>query len=272
MVKASIFICRSRICGLSWRSEAAGNDWLTLVWMYMCFMWMMMSYVSSAMLHCCGFDCVWSWEVCCGPWRNIDLVGGYEIEHKTLKYISSWSRASVFVWVWHVCRGVGIKKKKQRKKEGLGWAFFLASLSSLEVECLSPPSPLFELLALGQVTKKRIVSQDGETQSGPACLHMSVHVNVCVCEALTRTCHISYTFFVLGMFACLLHPSKHTLPLHSLQTTSCDTHPKPLYVWSVFLEPLLCQQPTFCALAVGESDLNSSPLCLPLDTVDNCRL
>lgn len=27
------------------------------------------------------------------------------------------------------------------KKEGLGWAFFLASLSSLEVECLSPPSP-----------------------------------------------------------------------------------------------------------------------------------
>ena len=47
----------------------------------------------------------------------------------------------------------GVKKKKKRKKEknikkvvvvmglGLGWAFFLASLSSLEVECLSPPSP-----------------------------------------------------------------------------------------------------------------------------------
>lgn len=27
------------------------------------------------------------------------------------------------------------------KKEGLGWALFFASLSSLEVECLSPPSP-----------------------------------------------------------------------------------------------------------------------------------
>lgn len=50
-------------------------------------------------------------------------------------------------------RGGGEKKRK-KKKEGLGWAFFLASLSSLEVECLSPPSPLFELLALGQVTKQ----------------------------------------------------------------------------------------------------------------------
>lgn len=41
--------------------------------------------------------------------------------------------------------------------EGQGWvgwvgAFFLASLSSLEVECLSPPPPLFEPLAFGQVT------------------------------------------------------------------------------------------------------------------------
>lgn len=43
---------------------------------------------------------------------------------------------------------------EKKKKEGLGWAFFLASLSSLEVECLSPPPPLFELLALGQVTKQ----------------------------------------------------------------------------------------------------------------------
>lgn len=41
----------------------------------------------------------------------------------------------------------GWGKKKIKKKVvvvmglGLGWAFFLASLSSLEVECLSPPSP-----------------------------------------------------------------------------------------------------------------------------------
>lgn len=72
------------------------------------------------------------------------------------------------------------------------------------------------------------------------------------------------------LFAAL--PSKHTRPLCPLPTTSCHTHPKPPYVWSMFLEPLLCQQPTFCALAVGEFDLNLSPLCLPLDTVDNCRL
>lgn len=73
----------------------------------------------------------------------------------TLKYITSWFQASVFAWVWHVCRGVGsLNVFFFFKKEGLGWALFFASLSSLEVECLSPPSPLYELLALGQVTKQ----------------------------------------------------------------------------------------------------------------------
>lgn len=60
----------------------------------------------------------------------------------TLKYITSWFQASVFAWVWHVCRGVGsLNVFFFLKKEGLGWALFFASLSSLEVECLSPPSP-----------------------------------------------------------------------------------------------------------------------------------
>lgn len=80
---------------------------------------------------------------------------------------------------------------KKPKKGGLGWAFFLASLSSLEVECLSPPPPLFELLALGQVTKKDSIT--GRWNPKWPCLPPYVCSCVCVCEVLTRTCHISYT-------------------------------------------------------------------------------
>lgn len=57
----------------------------------------------------------------------------------------------------HVCLSVTCLQwggESECLKKGLGWAFFLASLSSLEVECLYPPFPLFELLALGQVTKQ----------------------------------------------------------------------------------------------------------------------
>lgn len=217
------------------------------------------------MLHCCGFDCVWSWEVCCGPWRMIDLVGSYEIEHRHWNTSLHALRRACLFECDMFAEGWG--------KKWLGWAFFLASLSSLEVECVSPPSPLFELLALGQVTKQDSITGRWN-RKWP---RLPPYVCSCECVCL-RGSHpyLSYIlyliFFVLSVFACLLHPSKHTLPLRPLQTTSCHTHPKPPYVWSVFLEPLLCQQPTFCALAVGESDLNSSPLCLPLDTVDNCRL
>lgn len=164
---------------------------------------------------------------------------------------------------------------------GLGWAFFLASLSSLEVECLSPPSPTL-LRAAGPRSGNK--KQDSITgRWNPKWPRLPPYVCSCECVCL-RGSHpyLSYIlyliFFVLTVFACLLHPfpSEHTLALRPLPTTSCRTHPEPSppphspYVWSVFLEPLLCQQPTFCALAVGESDL--STLCLPLDTVDNCRL
>lgn len=60
-----------------------------------------------------------------------------EIHHLTV---------SVFVLSVIVCSGGGgggseCLTKENKKKEGLGWALSLASLSSLEVECLSSPSP-----------------------------------------------------------------------------------------------------------------------------------
>lgn len=256
-------------------------DWLTPVWMYMFHVEEELCKQRHASLLCvCVFDCVWSWEVCRGPRRVIDLVGGDEIE---LRHWNTALRSLRRAWLFEcdmLANGLGVVGEGGKKWAGggLGWAFFPASLSSLQAECLSPPPPLFELLALGQVTK-----QDSITgRWNPKWPRLPPYVCSCECVSVRLSpvpviypkpsLLCSQCVFFAFVFACLLHPSKHTFPLRPLQTTSHHTHSKPPYVWSVFLEPLLCQQPTFCALAVGESDLNSSPLCLPLDTVDNCRL
>lgn len=124
--------------------------------------------------------------------------------------------------------------KKKKKRGGLGWAFFLASLSSLEVECLSPPPPLFELLALGQVTK-----QDSITgRWNPKWPRLPPYVCSCECVCL-RGSHpyLSYIlyliFFVLSVFACLLHPSKHTLPLRPTPNNLLSHTPQTPYMYGL---------------------------------------
>lgn len=153
----------------------------------------------------------------------------------------------MFVWVWHVCRGV-----KKKRGSGLG---FLSRVSLQPRSGVSfPPSPSLRAAGPRSGNKKKdsITGRWNPKWPGlPPC--------VCPCVCL-RGSHpyLSYilNLNVLCVFACLLHPSKHTLPWRP--TTSRHTHPKPPNVWSVFQEPLLCQQPTFCALADGESELEST--------------
>lgn len=92
------------------------------------------------------------------------------------------------------------KKRKKRKKErrSLGWVgLSFSRLSPAPKWSVYAPSLSQRAAGPWSGNQNRIVSQDGENQSGPACLHMCVHVNVCVCEALTRTCHISYNLISL---------------------------------------------------------------------------
>lgn len=62
----------------------------------------------------------------------------------TLKYITSWFQASVFAWVWHVCRGVGSLNVFfffKKRGAGLG-SLFRVSLQPRSGVSFSPFPPL----------------------------------------------------------------------------------------------------------------------------------
>lgn len=91
------------------------------------------------------------------------------------------------------------------------------------MECLPPSPPLFELLALSQVTKQDSIT--GRWNPKWPCLPPYVCSCECVSVRLSPVPVIYpiYLIFVLRVVACLLHPSQHTLSSRLLPITSHHT-------------------------------------------------
>lgn len=161
----------------------------------------------------------------------------------------------------------------------MGWALFLASLSSLEVECLSPLLllALFELLALGQVTKQDSIT--GRWNLKRPRLPPYVRSRECVCLRGSHP-YLSYILnlilYVLRVFlpVCCTPPSlpwTHPFPVAPTSNCLLSHTPQTSHMYGLcFKSRCYANSPLSCLLAVGESDL--SPLCLPLVAVDHCRL
>lgn len=110
------------------------------------------------------------------------------------------------------------------KRVGPGWVgVSFPRFSPASKWNVFPPSPpLFELLALSQVTKQDSIT--GRWNPKWPCLPPYVCSCECVCEALTRTCHISYLSNLRSLCGCLFAaPLHHTLPSRLLPITSHHT-------------------------------------------------
>lgn len=154
-----------------------------------------------------------------------------------------------------------------RRVCGLGGLSFPRLSPAWKRSVFPPLSPSLRAAGPRSGNKNRIVSQDGETQSGPACLHMSAHVTVCVRLSPVPVIYPKYLLRCQCLPVCCT-PSKRTLPLaptpHNLSSHAPNPHMYGLCFWR------RCHANS--PLSLGERGSGLSPLCLLLETVDNCRL
>lgn len=97
---------------------------------------------------------------------------------------------------------------------------------------------------------------------------MSAHVSVCVRLSPVPVIYPKYLLRCLCLPVCCTPPSQHTLPFtptpNNLSSHTPNPHTYGLCCWS------RCHANSPLSLGGKGSDL--SPLCLLLETVDNCRL